>query len=770
MPAEMGILYISNTCILGKGSAVMKQIIALLLALCLVIGMIPPVNAAMVKEPVPLSEDLCCQTLSHRAHDMDYTRPSFDGYLYEITPGRVEDTFAYLNEMYIEKHPEAALIYNIADEKDRACLSHLAEVITEGCATNTQKADAIDDWLRGNITYDVQASAYANDTFYSRIGNCMSYANLMQALLRSLGIPAVVGDGWRGNMKTSTVDLFNYDGHAWCFVYLENQWVLYDPLWLDGGTTDREYIAQWIYLDTVEIVTPAHDGENLPPEAFNKPKIYYTDGIVYNYNVGGEYGYGNFTQFVNNQGFNFTTNQSEPENGISDGWYYLDGVSDKSQMKRGEVYRNSWISYGNYADGTYLRLTYAHPNGMQIDGAVMEYDGRKLLMVCNCGYPIVADEEDYTIQYGTMTFKSDYVGPFIGEHWGDYYNTPDHFVVWSSQNPEIATVDDNGILTAVAPGWATIMIQLIRQDVYEGDVEYACLSTTYLDVYISDEVRVPDYSDHGGCEHQYSCNGTVGATCTEWGYEIQICELCGDRKQVYTEEPLGHDYAAVVKEATCTEVGSIIYTCVRCGDGYTEELPIDPQKHAWDGTVCTLCGAEREIPFSDVAEGKYYYDPIVWAYQNNITSGTSASAFSPNDDCTRGQIVTFLWRAEGCPEPTSTNNPFADVDSDDYFYKAVLWAVENGITAGATKTTFNPKGACDRAQVVTFMYRAAGSPTVTSQNNPFVDVPNGKYYHDAVLWAVENGITAGISATKFAPNNTCTRGQIVTFLYRGYAD
>ncbi len=177
-----------------------------------------------------------------------------------------------------------------------------------------------------------------------------------------------------------------------------------------------------------------------------------------------------------------------------------------------------------------------------------------------------------------------------------------------------------------------------------------------------------------------------------------------------------------------------------------------------------------ENPFTDVPTDKYYHDPVLWAYENGITTGATATTFNPSGNCTRGQIVTFLWRAAGCPEPTSNNNPFTDVDSDDYFYKAVLWAVETGVTTGATKTTFNPKGACNRGQVVTFMWRAQGKPAISSTENPFDDVPEEKYYHDAVLWAVESGITNGSSATKFAPNSTCTRGQIVTFLYRGYAN
>ena len=139
--------------------------------------------------------------------------------------------------------------------------------------------------------------------------------------------------------------------------------------------------------------------------------------------------------------------------------------------------------------------------------------------------------------------------------------------------------------------------------------------------------------------------------------------------------------------------------------------------------------------------------------------------FSPSNPCTRGQIVTFLWRAKGCPEPTITKNPFTDVKSSDYFYKAVLWAVEKEITAGTSKTTFSPNDTVTRAQTVTFLWRAEGKPAVKTAN-PFQDVPAGQYYTDAVLWAVKNEITAGTSATTFSPANPCTRAQIVTFLYR----
>ncbi len=171
-------------------------------------------------------------------------------------------------------------------------------------------------------------------------------------------------------------------------------------------------------------------------------------------------------------------------------------------------------------------------------------------------------------------------------------------------------------------------------------------------------------------------------------------------------------------------------------------------------------------PFTDVTAGAYYYDAVLWAVQNGVTSGTSATTFSPDASCTRGQIVTFLWRAAGSPKPASNSNPFTDVKAGAYYYDAVLWAVEKGITSGTSATTFSPDASCTRGQTVTFLYRAAGSSKPASNSNPFTDIMAGAYYYDAVLWAVEKGITSGTSATTFAPDSTVTRGQTVTFLYR----
>ena len=171
------------------------------------------------------------------------------------------------------------------------------------------------------------------------------------------------------------------------------------------------------------------------------------------------------------------------------------------------------------------------------------------------------------------------------------------------------------------------------------------------------------------------------------------------------------------------------------------------------------------VRFTDVSNpSDYFYTPVYWAVDNGITSGTSATTFSPYNPCTRGQVMSFLWKANGSPV-VGGSNPFTDVKESDYFYNAVLWAVSRGITAGTSATTFGPYNTCTRAQVMTFLWKANGSPVVGG-GNPFMDVTPGDYFYNAVLWAVANGITNGTSSTTFGPYNTCTRGQVMTFLYK----
>ena len=198
------------------------------------------------------------------------------------------------------------------------------------------------------------------------------------------------------------------------------------------------------------------------------------------------------------------------------------------------------------------------------------------------------------------------------------------------------------------------------------------------------------------------------------------------------------------------------------GNGkYTFKMP------AGKVTVSATFAAEKTAAdyFADVPANSYYADAVLWAAKNGITGGIGNGLFGPNQPCTRAQIVTFLWRAAGSPEPKAMSS-FADVSTDAYYAKAVAWAVENGITTGTGDGKFSPDATCTRAQSVTFLYRALGTAPTTV--NGFTDVTADAFYADAVAWAVESGVTNGTSASTFSPNNGCTRAQIVTFLFRAY--
>ena len=171
-------------------------------------------------------------------------------------------------------------------------------------------------------------------------------------------------------------------------------------------------------------------------------------------------------------------------------------------------------------------------------------------------------------------------------------------------------------------------------------------------------------------------------------------------------------------------------------------------------------------PFLDVNESHFFHESVLWAVENGITNGIDAEHFGPMGVCNRAQVVTFLWRAAGSPEPVTTEHPFTDVAAGSFYEKAVLWAVEMGITNGLTADTFGPNAVCNRAQVVTFLWRANDSREPGLAENPFTDVAAGSFYEKAVLWALENGVTTGASATTFNPGGQCLRAQVVTFLYR----
>lgn len=314
-------------------------------------------------------------------------------------------------------------------------------------------------------------------------------------------------------------------------------------------------------------------------------------------------------------------------------------------------------------------------------------------------------------------------------------------VTWTSSDDKIVTVT-SGTVTAVGVGTATITVTTA-----DGSHTASCTVTVTRASSSSGShttyypVNTPAKSEGGSVvvsQKSASKGSAVTVTVTpESGYQVS---------SVQAVDKDG-------KKLTLTDKGDGKYSFVMPGS-----------KVEVSASFAQVQKPEEPSPYRDVSKDSYYYDAVQWASDKGITNGVSDGVFAPDWVCTRGQIVTFLWRSVGSPAPKTAEMPFADVAEDAYYAQAVLWAVENGITKGTSETTFSPDQTCTRAHAVAFLYRLAGSPAVTGSS--FQDVAADAYYNAAVAWAVQQGITNGTSETTFSPNETCTRAQIVTFLYR----
>lgn len=291
---------------------------------------------------------------------------------------------------------------------------------------------------------------------------------------------------------------------------------------------------------------------------------------------------------------------------------------------------------------------------------------------------------------------------------------------------------------------------------YTGDDNHSAATATCT-------VSVDRYSSDGGSSggSSSSTRYTVSVEDTDNG-SIRVSPTRAERGDTVTIT-IDPDTGYELDELIVTDSDGDEISVRDRGDGkYTFTMPRG--RVTVEATFAEIVEEPESLPFVDVPTGAYYYDAVAWAVENGVTNGTSATTFGPDVTCTRAQMMTFLWRAAGSPEPENTVNPFTDVPASAYYYEAVLWAVEQGITNGTSATTFGPDVTVTRGQTVTFLWRYDGSPVVSSGS--FADVPADAYYASAVAWAASEGVTSGTSATTFSPDNDCTRGQIVTFLYR----
>ena len=309
----------------------------------------------------------------------------------------------------------------------------------------------------------------------------------------------------------------------------------------------------------------------------------------------------------------------------------------------------------------------------------------------------------------------------------------------------------------------------------------------------------PSGSTKDLASHTFVWKVDQAATTTQTGLKHEECTVCGHKRSENTEIPLltgtgvttypitvmsGKNGGVTASHKSAAK-GALVTLTVTPDKGYALEtlnvldqngkaLPLTQQNGKYGFTMpasavtvkATFMDDNTMLNFFvDVSASDYYYDAVLWAVGKGITGGTSATTFDPNGNCTRAQAVTFLWRAAGSPAAKSAVMPFTDVKAGSYYYDAVLWAVEQGITKGTSDTMFSPDATCSRAQIVTFLWRSQKSPAAGTAN-PFTDVKASAYYADAVLWAVKEDVTKGTTNTTFSPDANCTRAQIVTFIWR----
>lgn len=476
---------------------------------------------------------------------------------YQYTPQMTDNTFRYLDEIYISKYPAMGLRFRSGTDADRQRLQKLSDQITQGCTTDLQKAQAIAAWMKRNVRYvESSSNFYAMDVFYGREGNCAGYAILMEALLRLEGIPAVWGDGFRMETQKVTVERMQntFAGHAWCFAYIGGQWMLFDPLWEgEKGLTDRAYIAKNYFLDTVDQITPAYDSSNMPPARNPESVFAYVDGRFMSYRNGQvNTTIGATTVLVNASGnYLFVAKMS------NDKHVFPDDPNRQSNMIVGELFSGGW-----YKSGT-LSMDYAYENGVTAFGVVMERDGVRYYMSDVGSLQLYVPEGAYYLRDGDLCVDPSYSGRIVTPYWyAGYSNDPNYEITWQSMDPQIATVDQNGVITGTgAEGAATFHVELKSKASY------------FITVFFQKETRVADYSDHNihTCSYQPQ---VVAPTCTTGGYTLYSCS-CGKSYKDGHTSALGHSYGQwqVVEAPTENRDGMRQRTCIRCPDAQLETIP-----------------------------------------------------------------------------------------------------------------------------------------------------------------------------------------------------
>lgn len=391
-----------------------------------------------------------------------------DNACYLHTPRMTEDAFRYLDEIYIEKYPQLGLRWEHGTGADQRIMTAFAQQVTQGCTTDAEKVTAIYNWITANIRYAEASSPFSYDVLYSGYGNCLGQAMLMQDMCRVLGIPAVYSDGFRGNMKTFSVeDMRNAEaGHAWLFVYVDGQWMLYDPTWRTEKMTDQTYIATNFFIDKVGGIMPIYDENNIPPFSDPIGSYCYRNGCFVVLCDGvptEEFGGTNVNFCMNVNGF---AHGDDPISAA--GAFYLEGAAAFAYVGREacELYSSGWIGRGE-SGFKWGDIGYAYENGILASETVMEYDGETYYLFSGLSRKICLPDVAFRMMNGILAVDTSYTGKIWEPH-KNMLPEGDYTYEWFSTDESVATVDQNGVVTCHKEGDVDICV-LITGTAWHGN-------------------------------------------------------------------------------------------------------------------------------------------------------------------------------------------------------------------------------------------------------------------------------------------------------------
>ena len=557
----------------------------------------------------------------------------------EFTPQIVEDAYRYLDEIYLEKYPEFALSTVFGSEVDNTQLQNLADAIAQGCETDREKAYAVYEWINRNIVYDETAYDYPIDVFMTRKGICNGYAMFMRDLLRKMGVKAVASNGWRNNMYLVTMGvqfakqengMYERAGHAWCFVYLDGEWELFDPLNQVKGTSDKKFIADHYYISNIERVTPAYRYPEL--QYVYMDTIYNGEKFIGLQIETGEIAKeSTFTWQIVNWHLLFQSRIHQSEFAHED-LYALDGGEMALPMEDGDIYYGGkWFfrqdslagSPGALEDYRY-EYSYIRENGIISTNQIKELGDRTFFLNGTIATDIspIADL-NLTTMNGGVVIPVGYHGKLINSEYEKVFGTDTHQFIWTSSDESVATVDENGIVTVHSEG--VFQLELTVKRIYDD----ASLGGELIGFCTAYQNREPNYSDSVNHVHSYE-KLTREAACDIGGVVMYTCADpdCADSYIESESQPIGHSFTSYASDGNATQKqeGTKTSHCDNAGCTATNTT-FDEGSKASQKLKETV--ADRGIYVMDEAELNAYIDTLEASWMAELEAKSNSGIEIP---------------------------------------------------------------------------------------------------------------------------------------------